>query len=92
MLSQVCFLKGNSLLIPKIVTYSLTKIILKICTATTCHFKKICASKTKDTEHENFNEYKKKETHSNDILSKLLYGFFTVVDITEILFVIAGSL
>ena len=45
----------------------------------TCHFKKIGASKTKDTEHENFNKYKKKETHSNDILSKLLYGFFTVV-------------
>ena len=55
----------------------------------TCYFTKIGASKTKDTEHENFNKYKKKETHPNDILSKLLYGFFTV---ELILFVIAGSL
>ena len=62
-------------------------LLTKICTTILlCHFKK-----TKDTEHENFDNYKKKETHSNDILSKLLYGFFTVV-VFLILFVIAGSL
>ena len=46
---------------------------------TTCLFKKIGASKTKDTEHESFKKYEEKEKLTLMIfLSKLLYGFFTV--------------